>query len=344
VINRAWVGAGKIDSAGGVVQFGVPSTIGGIDAVVIAENAPRTPGAITTAQVTSALTRSDRRGVDLADPADHRARPRHRERTGPTATSSSRSTTPPDAPVNFGDYVINYVYTDNSLSGPVSQGSTQWPATPANPVIQPGTALVLWVKNGNNTALTAADFNAQFGTSLVSGQNLIEVSSGGMANGGSRGIQISTNVGTDVSRAYYFSDDQTTSTTAIQYAWNPQGAAPILVSQPADGTVQALLRLDTPTPGSVSDDQVRSGLRPLPPQVPHPSSPTSPAARRHPVRRAWTSGSTSPTITRCVPSPSLSPTTWVRRSRAISPSAPRTATCTPCLRSTCSASGGWSTP
>jgi hypothetical protein len=43
VINRAWVGAGKIDSAGGVVQFGVPSTIGGIDAVVIAENARAPP-------------------------------------------------------------------------------------------------------------------------------------------------------------------------------------------------------------------------------------------------------------------------------------------------------------
>lgn len=264
VINRAWVGAGKIDSAGGVVQFGVPSTIGGTDAVVVAENAPRTPGAITTAQVTSALTRPTDAALTSPILQITELAPDTVNVHGSDGYEFVEVYNASDAPVNFGDYVLNYIYTDNSLSGPVSQGSTQWPATPANPVIQPGTALVLWVKNGNNTALTAADFNAQFGTSLVSGQNLIEVSSGGMANGGSRGIQISTNVGTDVSRAYYFSDDQTTSTTAIQYAWNPQGAAPTWSPQPADGTVQALLRLDTPTPGSVSDDQVRSGLRPAP--------------------------------------------------------------------------------
>ena len=264
VINRAWVGAGKIDSDGGVVQFGVPSTIGATDAVVVAENAPRTPGAVTTAQVTSALTRPT--DSTLASPILQIT-----ELAPDTVNVNSSDGyefievyNASDAPVNFGDYVINYIYTDNSLSGPVSEGSTQWPATPANPVIQPGKALVLWVKNGNNSALTAADFNSQFGTSLVAGENLVELSTSGMANGGSRGIQISTNTGTDVSRAYYFTDDQTTPTTAIQYAWNPQGASPIWAPQPADGTVQTLLRLDTPTPGSVSDDQVRPALRPAP--------------------------------------------------------------------------------
>lgn len=82
------------------------------------------------------------------------------------------------------------------------------------------------------------DFNTAFGTDLVLGEDIVELLNGGMANGGSRGIQVLTNTGHDISRAYYFADDQTTASTAIQYGWNP-GEGTHLWSPPTpDGTIQ----------------------------------------------------------------------------------------------------------
>ena len=164
-----------------------------------------------------------------------------------------------DAPIDFGDYTLNYLYTDNALTGPVTTNSTLWPATPRSVVIAPASTIVVWIRNAANAGLTAADFNAQFGTSLVAGTNLLETASGGFANAGSRGIQVRTNSGLDVSRAYYFTDDQTTATTAIQYAWNPAGDA-LWRPTPADQATQTLVRLAKPTPGSVDASQVPAAL------------------------------------------------------------------------------------
>jgi hypothetical protein len=163
-----------------------------------------------------------------------------------------------DSPIDFGDYTLNYVYTDNALTGPVSTSSTLWPSEPRSVVIPAGKTVVLWVKNpaGVAAGLTVADFNAVFGTELTLGVDIVEMFNGGMANGGSRGIQVTTNTGHDVSRAYYFSDDQTTASTAIQYGWNPAPGAHLWAPQPADGTTQTMLGLAAPSPGSVSESQV----------------------------------------------------------------------------------------
>lgn len=149
-----------------------------------------------------------------------------------------------DAPVSFADFTINYLYVDASH---VVTNSALWPATPADPVIEPGRTLVLWIKNGANQHLTAADFNAHFGSRLTAGLDLVEIHTGGMANGGLRGIQVETNTGHVVSRADYMNNDQTVADRPIQYRWE-------------SGTDQTLVGVDVATPGYVSPDQVPAGL------------------------------------------------------------------------------------
>ena len=127
-----------------------------------------------------------------------------------------------DAPVRFRDFTINYLYIDANA---VTTNQALWPATPRDPIIDPGQTLVLWVKNGANESLTAADFNAAFGAHLTAGEDLVELRTAGMANGGLRGIQVMTNTGIDTSTTYYFNDAQTTAATAIQYAWNPPASS-----------------------------------------------------------------------------------------------------------------------
>ena len=82
---------------------------------------------------------------------------------------------------------------------------------------------MLWIQNPAvlSAGYTVADFNAAFGTDLVLGESILTIQSGGMANCLSRGLQLSTKSGHDISRAYYFDDAQTTASTAIQYGWNP---------------------------------------------------------------------------------------------------------------------------
>ncbi|WP_243231762.1 metallophosphoesterase [Microbacterium sp. CIAB417] len=163
-----------------------------------------------------------------------------------------------DAPIDFRDYALSYLYTDNALSAPVTLNATLWPATPADVVIPAGGTLVAWIVNpaGVAAGLTVDDFNAAFGTDLALGEDIVQLFTGGMANGGSRGIQIATATGHDVSRAYYFADDQTTASTAIQYGWNPGAGEHLWAPEAPDGTTQTMLALAAPTPGSVSAGQV----------------------------------------------------------------------------------------
>jgi hypothetical protein len=168
-----------------------------------------------------------------------------------------------DEPVAFRDFTLNYLYIDANA---VTTNQALWPATPRDPVIEPGRTLVLWIKNGANDALTASDFNAALGADLTAGVDLVEVRSGGMANGGLRGIQVMTNTGIDTSTTYYFNDAQTTATTAIQYAWNPAASPDHLwVPEVRDGTVQTMTGLAVPTPGYTHPGQVPAGLVATPP-------------------------------------------------------------------------------
>ncbi|WP_308211906.1 lamin tail domain-containing protein [Microbacterium sp. HD4P20] len=263
-LSRAWAPA-DIDPTGNWnAQFAVPSTIGGVDAV-LREAGPDvavTAGTVTLAQVTSALTRP-------TDPELHAPLLQITEVAPDTANVGGGDGyefievyNASDAPIDFDDYTLSYLYTDNALTGPVTLSSTLWPAEPGDVTIAAGGTLVLWVKNpaGVAAGLTVADFNEAFGTDLVLGDDIVELFNGGMANGGSRGLQVRTNTGHDISRAYYFTNDQTTASTAIQYGWNTPSTAPLWAPAPTDGTIQTMMRLDAPTPGSVSADQVPAGF------------------------------------------------------------------------------------
>ncbi|PVE73680.1 metallophosphoesterase [Microbacterium testaceum] len=143
------------------------------------------------------------------------------------------------APIDFSDYAIDYLY-------PVEGTVSRWPAVPADVVIPARGTLVFWIKNGANDALTVADFNRQFGTALVAGASLVEISSAGMANGSARGIQVSTNTGYAVSAAFYNLDgrDDTQADKGIRYTTSEDPAR------------QRLLDLAPATPGAVQSDQV----------------------------------------------------------------------------------------
>jgi hypothetical protein len=154
--------------------------------------------------------------------------------------------------IDFSDYSINYVYPGE---GTTEETSSLWPAVPANVVIPGGETLVFWIKNGPNSALGEAEFNAAFGTSLKLGEDLVEISSGGMANGSARGLEIVTNTGHSVSRAMYnmnLPTDDVLPDQGIRYTGTD------------DLGVQRLLDLAPATPGTVQQDQVPGGLMIVP--------------------------------------------------------------------------------
>lgn len=156
--------------------------------------------------------------------------------------------------IDFSHYTIDYLY-------PVEGSSSVWPAVPGDVVIPGGETLVLWIKNGANDALTAADFNAHFDSSLVPGEELVEISSAGMANGSARGIAIETNSGRHVSTALYNLDgaDDTVADQGIRYTVG------------ADVATQRIVGLAPASPGAVQADQVPAGLMIVAPDTQAPT-------------------------------------------------------------------------
>ena len=162
-------------------------------------------------------------------------------------------------PVDFSDYTLRYLYPRADLT---NSNVVDWPAAQRDVSIAPGSTLVFWIKNGQNDSLTDADFNAKFGSSLVMGENLVEIFAGGMANGSPRGLEIATNTGFGQNRAYYNLDgaDNTSADQGIQFAVNPE-----------DSSRQILTGTATASPGSVTPDQVQAGLTVLPTDSADPS-------------------------------------------------------------------------
>lgn len=150
-------------------------------------------------------------------------------------------------PIDFSDYAITYLYPQDYET---NTNEALWPATPADVTIDAGDTLVLWIKNGQNDDLTDADFNAKFGSDLTMGDDLVEVFSGGMANGSPRGIDIRTNTGFSLNRAYYNMDgaDDTAADQGIRYAASD------------DLALQRILDTAPASPGRVQVDQVPGGL------------------------------------------------------------------------------------
>ncbi len=153
-----------------------------------------------------------------------------------------------DRPVDFSDYALTYLYPQDTTT---NTNEAAWPAVPADVVIPAGRTLTFWIKNGANDALTAADFNAHHRSDLTLGEDLVEISAAGLANGSARGVAIRTNTGFPVNRAYYnmAGADDVDADVAILYG-------PVA----GDPGLQAIVARRDPSPGRVQVDQVAGGL------------------------------------------------------------------------------------
>ncbi|MFC0247558.1 lamin tail domain-containing protein [Citricoccus parietis] len=171
-----------------------------------------------------------------------------------------------DQAIDLSDYTLNYLYPDTG-------SDAVWAAQPSDVLLQPGETLVYWIKNGSNGDLTVEDFNAFHGTELVLGQSLVEVHTGGMANGSARGMQIQTNTGFPVNRGFYNMD-------GVRDVATDQGLH--FGVDPEDLEVQQLWGSADPTPGSLHRAQL-------------PGSPVSlPADTAEPVVEDTTGGAIDP--------------------------------------------------
>ncbi len=150
--------------------------------------------------------------------------------------------------VDFSDYALTYLYPQDTTT---NTNEAAWPAVPDDVVIPSGGTLTFWIKNGANDDLTDADFNAHHGSDLTLGEDLVEISSAGFANGSARGIAIRTNTGFPVNRAYYnlAGADDVDADVAIAYG-----------PTPGDTGLQSIVARRDPSPGRVQVDQVADGL------------------------------------------------------------------------------------
>lgn len=110
-----------------------------------------------------------------------------------------------DRSINLKDYRLYYTYPDTGVQN-------VWWETREDKILESGESIVFWIKNGENDNLTRSDFNNKFGVDLTEKQ-LIEVSCGGMANSGKRGLCLKTNVG-DVIDEVIYNDNNADNTTA----------------------------------------------------------------------------------------------------------------------------------
>lgn len=97
--------------------------------------------------------------------------------------------------INLKDYKLYYTYPD-------SNSQTIWWETNEDKILQPGEALVFWIKNGPNNGNTLDDFNTFYKTQLTENQ-VIQIETGGMSNSGIRGLRIATNVNDTIDNVVY---------------------------------------------------------------------------------------------------------------------------------------------
>ncbi|MGO2933219.1 lamin tail domain-containing protein, partial [Microbacterium sp.] len=243
-------------------HFRIPGDVAELSMPLLEEAAAPTPGAITDAALTAPEPEPEPDFDPQPDPAVVTA-PLQVTEVLPDSTNVGGSDgfefievyNATSEPIDFSDYSINYLYPVDEHE---NTQTSRWAATPADVVIPAGKTLVLWIKNGPNNDLGAADFNANFGSSLTLGEDLVEIFSGGMANSSPRGIEIITNTGHSVNRGYYNmgETDDTLPDQGIRYAIGED-----------DLTLQGMLGIAAATPGTVQSDQVPAGL-----MIPEPDS------------------------------------------------------------------------
>lgn len=245
-------------AAGAGVDFRVPASAGTASAV-FQQQAPYSPGTVATGQLTPG-DRTEEPEVpedigELAPDPDASGAELQITELLPDSTNVGGSDgfefvevfNASSEDVDFGEYALTYLYPQDYET---NTNEALWPATPADATIPAGGSLVLWIKNGPNDDLTDSDFNAQFGSDLTFGDDLVEIRSAGMANGSPRGIAIRTNTGIEVNRAYYNMDGaaDTAADRGVRFAPTD------------DATLQEQIDPLAASPGRVQVDQVPGGL------------------------------------------------------------------------------------
>ncbi|WP_243355322.1 lamin tail domain-containing protein [Bacillus litorisediminis] len=146
--------------------------------------------------------------------------------------------------INFKDYKMYYRYGTDPGTDVV------WPSVPEEVVIPAGETLVLWIINTQNREQTVADFNANYGTSLVENEDIVRIYSDGMANGSMRGLVVGTNTHKEISVSYYNDEPNVDDTYANKG---------IIFGYPTDkSTVGKKIGVLDATPGRVEGFQVPS--------------------------------------------------------------------------------------
>ncbi|WP_105567192.1 lamin tail domain-containing protein [Microbacterium halophytorum] len=250
--------AGSAAQAAGV-DFRAPAA-SGVASQVFRQQAEYTPGAVDAEQLTPGEPAEDDTPDDVADlEPDPDAAGAELQVTElvPDSTNVGGSDgfefievfNASSEPVDFGEYALSYLYPQDTE---VNTNEALWPAEPADVTIPAGEALVLWVKNGNNDHLTDGDFNSQYSSDAVLGEDLVEIDSAGMANGSPRGIAIRTNTGIEVNRAYYNMPGTPPGDVAANRG--------IRYAPTDDATLQEMIDPLPASPGRVQVDQVPGGL------------------------------------------------------------------------------------
>ncbi|WP_284035553.1 lamin tail domain-containing protein [Neobacillus sp. 114] len=149
-----------------------------------------------------------------------------------------------DKDVNFKDYKIQYRYgTDPSTD-------VIWASIPDDVVVPSQKTLVFWIINEQNTQKTVADFNANYGSSLVENKDIVKIYSAGMANASTRGLVVATNKKKEIAVAYYNEESNVLDT-------KPDKG--IFYKYPLDGSMKMVkisAAVKNATPGAVESSQV----------------------------------------------------------------------------------------
>lgn len=104
-----------------------------------------------------------------------------------------------DRPINLKDYKLKYIYPNNTFK--------DWDLD-ENKLVQPQSAMVLWINNTASQGKTTADFNANFGSSITDDQMVRTAPNDGMINSEKRTLALMTDTGVEISRASYNDGEQ----------------------------------------------------------------------------------------------------------------------------------------
>ncbi|MEH7009533.1 hypothetical protein V7087_01740 [Neobacillus niacini] len=102
-----------------------------------------------------------------------------------------------DTSINFKDYKLMY------RNGAQLTTDVIWPSVPDDLFIKSKDMLVFWIMNDKNEEKTVADFNKNYGTSLVENQNIVRVYNASMANTSMHGLVVADNTKKEISVSYY---------------------------------------------------------------------------------------------------------------------------------------------